>query len=573
MADTAVEITQGTGTNIDTRTEGTNGNHRQVIVVGDPSTNSGVAPVDGTAGLKVNLGADNDVTVTGTVTAELSATDNAVLDTIDAVLDTIKTDTGNVSTKIDTIAGAVSGTEVQVDVLTMPTTTVQATDLDIRDLTATDVVTVTGGAGQTADVKVTLDGETVPVTGTFWQTTQPVSGTVTANLGTLNGASTEAKQDTIISHIDGVEGLVTTTNTHLSEIEGAVETLETTVATIGTTPLVRMAIFDDSNAQITSFGGGTQYEDGDTDSTPTGNLTMYVSDSSVGEVKAVSKDTPLPVQLTAPNGEPIQSTNAEALHVHLKDGNNISVTDDTEHAIKVVNPNGTAIGGGVQYTNGDTDSTPTGNLVMHRGTSNDVVATGEGSPLPVKVLVDTGSEPIFLLGDAEGGWATVFNLDNSNPLATQIVDANGDAITSFGGSGSAAFSDSGNTDRKGLVDGDRHVQVDVLTLPALAAGTNAIGRVGHDITGIGHGVTTVTTAGTDVVLASSTACKKVIIQAQTDNTTGIAVGGSGVDATVATGTGLFLYPGDSIEIQIDNLSDIYIDALTNGEGVRYTYFT
>lgn len=38
---------------------------------------------------------------------------------------------------------------------------VQATDLDIRDLTATDVVTVTGGAGQTADVKVTLDSEAV----------------------------------------------------------------------------------------------------------------------------------------------------------------------------------------------------------------------------------------------------------------------------------------------------------------------------------------------------------------------------------------------------------------------------
>jgi len=115
MADSAVEITAGTGTNIDTRTEGTNGNHRQVIVVGDPSTNAGIAPVDATAGLKVDLGADNDVTITsgtittitnavavtdnsgsltvddggtsltvdGTVTANLSATDNAVLDNID----------------------------------------------------------------------------------------------------------------------------------------------------------------------------------------------------------------------------------------------------------------------------------------------------------------------------------------------------------------------------------------------------------------------------------------------------------------------------------------------------------
>lgn len=114
-------------------------------------------------------------------------------------------------------------------------------------------------------------------------------------------------------------------------------------------------------------------------------------------------------------------------------------------------------------------------------------------------------------------------------------------------------------------------QVDVVG--ALPAGTNDIGRVGHNITGIGHGVTTVTTAGTDVALAASTACKRVIIQAQTDNTSTIAVGASGVDATIATGNGIVLYPGDSIEIEIDNLNDIYIDSLVNGEGVRYTYFT
>lgn len=55
MADTAVAITAGAGTNIDTRTESTNSNHRQVIVIGDPATNAGVAPVDVTLGLAVNL--------------------------------------------------------------------------------------------------------------------------------------------------------------------------------------------------------------------------------------------------------------------------------------------------------------------------------------------------------------------------------------------------------------------------------------------------------------------------------------------------------------------------------------
>lgn len=57
MADSAVAITAGAGTQIDTRTESTNGNHRQVVVLGDPSTNAGVAPVDATKGLAVDLSA------------------------------------------------------------------------------------------------------------------------------------------------------------------------------------------------------------------------------------------------------------------------------------------------------------------------------------------------------------------------------------------------------------------------------------------------------------------------------------------------------------------------------------
>lgn len=94
-----------------------------------------------------------------------------------------------------------------------------------------------------------------------------------------------------------------------------------------------------------------------------------------------------------------------------------------------------------------------------------------------------------------------------------------------------------------------------------------------EITGIGHGVKTITTAGTDEALAASTACKRVTIMAQTDNTGLIAVGGSGVDATVATGTGVLLAAGEAFELDIDNLSKIFVDATVNGEGVRYTYLT
>jgi len=55
MADSNVEITQGSGTEIDTRTEADNSQHRQVVVIGDPSTTDGVAPVDGTNGVAVDI--------------------------------------------------------------------------------------------------------------------------------------------------------------------------------------------------------------------------------------------------------------------------------------------------------------------------------------------------------------------------------------------------------------------------------------------------------------------------------------------------------------------------------------
>lgn len=54
MADSDVTITAGAGTKIDTRTVGPGvDEHRQVIVVGDPTTNTAVAPVTAASGLRV----------------------------------------------------------------------------------------------------------------------------------------------------------------------------------------------------------------------------------------------------------------------------------------------------------------------------------------------------------------------------------------------------------------------------------------------------------------------------------------------------------------------------------------
>lgn len=90
--------------------------HVQMVKLAIATDGSATAlTADNTDGLLVNLGANNDVTVAGVATAANQATGN---------------------TSLATIAGAVSGTEMQVDVLSMPSTTVTATNLDIRDLTS-----------------------------------------------------------------------------------------------------------------------------------------------------------------------------------------------------------------------------------------------------------------------------------------------------------------------------------------------------------------------------------------------------------------------------------------------------
>lgn len=230
------------------------------------------------------------------------------VDGIEGLLTTIDGDTGNIATSTATIAGAVSGTEMQVDVLTMPTTTVQATNLDIRDLAAAsdsvavhgdvgvfdqfdltnsnpavvaivdsngDQITSFGGGTQyTEDAAAaanpvgtalnliradslagitTADGDnlaargtdkgelyvkhvdSIPVTGTFYQATQPVSGTVTAELSAVDNAvldNIDADLTTIIGHVDGLETLIGTTNTTLGTIDTDTGNIATAVQVI-----------------------------------------------------------------------------------------------------------------------------------------------------------------------------------------------------------------------------------------------------------------------------------------------------------------------------------------------------
>jgi len=119
-------ITPGTGRNAATDEVTYSGDTadvqlmRLVQVTGSEGSKTVVnLPGDATDGLLVNLGTNNDVTVSGVSTAANQSTIIGHVDGIETLLGTIDADTS-------TLAGAVSGTEMQVDVLTMPTVTVNA---------------------------------------------------------------------------------------------------------------------------------------------------------------------------------------------------------------------------------------------------------------------------------------------------------------------------------------------------------------------------------------------------------------------------------------------------------------
>lgn len=92
--------------------------------------------------------------------------------------------------------------------------------------------------------------------------------------------------------------------------------------------------------------------------------------------------------------------------------------------------------------------------------------------------------------------------------------------------------------------------------------------------GVDVGRTVVTTAGTAVQLSTSnTRIFSVAIQAETDNTGVIVVGDSSVVAAQATRKGLALNAGDTVTLDVAQLSNIYLDSTVNGDGVTYLVAT
>lgn len=97
--------------------------------------------------------------------------------------------------------------------------------------------------------------------------------------------------------------------------------------------------------------------------------------------------------------------------------------------------------------------------------------------------------------------------------------------------------------------------------------------VTQSATSIGDGRKTVAAAGTPEALsATSVKCRKVDITALSSNAEIVVVGGSTVIAASGTRRGIPLEANDSYSLEIDDLSKVYLDATSNGDGVSFTYF-
>lgn len=103
------------------------------------------------------------------------------------------------------------------------------------------------------------------------------------------------------------------------------------------------------------------------------------------------------------------------------------------------------------------------------------------------------------------------------------------------------------------------------TVTTVTGITNNVNTVSVAPTTIFNGKTSVTTAGTRVVLAASQAVQSVTIKALSANTGFIYVG----NASVSASNGFQLSAGDTISMDIANLNTVNIDSSVNGESVSY----
>jgi hypothetical protein len=158
---------------------------------------------------------------------------------------------------------------------------------------------------------------------------------------------------------------------------------------------------------------------------------------------------------------------------------------------------------------------------------------------------------------------TVDNKELSQILKTDLPKAFKVAINAIPKTESTSKLLKELSDKLGSIDVGVRLQPQA---PTKIAVTNLDGTsISATPTTIYNGKKTVTTAGSRVTLSTTQAVKSVTIKALYSNTGSIYVG----NATVSSANGLELLAGDSVNFDISDIANIYLDSSVNAEGVTF----
>jgi len=192
------------------------------------------------------------------------------------------------------------------------------------------------------------------------QGTAAVSGTVTANAGSgtfaVSGPLTDAQLRATAVPVSGTiaatqsgtwtvqPGNTPNTSPWLVSIHDG--TTKASVFDLANSNPVATAIVDGTGSQITSFGGGVQYNEGDTDASITGTAVMW--EDTADTLRSVSASKPLPVNVVA--GGAGDGSILDGVTPSIK-ASVLDYTDSNPLAVRLTDTNGDYVGasGGTQY--------------------------------------------------------------------------------------------------------------------------------------------------------------------------------------------------------------------------------
>lgn len=188
---------------------------------------------------------------------------------------------------------------------------------------------------------------------------------------------------------------------------------------INSNPLV-VALVDANGDQISSFGGGTQYTEGDTDATITGTAMMW--EDTGNTLRSISSSTPLPV-----SGTFYQATQPVS---YATTGSGTATG-----ALRVELPsNGTGVIATVGAVTAITNALPAGTNAIGKLSSNTGVTIGAVEIASAQTLAT-----VTTVGTVTGGGIAHDGADSGNPLKI----------------GFKAYSPDGTTPGTAVAEGDR----------------------------------------------------------------------------------------------------------------------